>query len=96
MLRKIINKRSLGTVKTAGQSDTLAQFNLGLLYAKGRRVPQDYPQAVDWFLKAANQELAVAQISLGCTRKVMACRKTISKPFSAHETLSNKATKRRK
>ena len=49
----------------AEQGDALAQFNLGLLYHKGRGVAQDDVQARKWYAKAAAQGLAKAQFSLG-------------------------------
>ena len=39
----------------ADQGDAQAQFNLGLMYANGRGVPQDAAQALTWFRKAAAQ-----------------------------------------
>ncbi len=47
------------------QGDADAQFNLGLMYANGQRVPQDDAEALKWFRKAAAQDLAEAQNSLG-------------------------------
>jgi TPR repeat protein len=35
--------------KAAEQGDAYAQFNLGLMYAKGQGVPQDYVHAHKWF-----------------------------------------------
>ena len=32
--------------KKAGAGDAAARFNLGLMYAKGERVPEDYSEAV--------------------------------------------------
>lgn len=49
----------------ADQGDALAQYNLGLLYRKGRGVPQDDVQARQWFAKAAAQGQAKAQFNLG-------------------------------
>ena len=49
----------------AEQGDALAQYNLGLLYRKGRGVPQDDVQARQWFAKAAAQGQAKAQFNLG-------------------------------
>jgi len=49
----------------AEQGDALAQFNLGILYHKGRGVPQDDAQARKWYAKAAAQGLVKAQFSLG-------------------------------
>jgi hypothetical protein len=37
----------------AEQGKAAAQSNLGLMYAKGQGVPQDYAEAVRWFRKAA-------------------------------------------
>jgi len=42
-----------------------AQFNLGLMYSKGRGVKQDDFEAVKWYLKAAEQGDADAQANLG-------------------------------
>ena len=49
----------------AEQGDAEAQFNLGLMYYKGRGVPQDYAEAVKWYRKAAEQGVAEAQYNLG-------------------------------
>ena len=35
------------------------------MYDKGKGVPQDYAQAVEWYIKAANQGFARAQYNLG-------------------------------
>ena len=53
------------TLKAAEQGDTEAQFNLGVMYAKGIGVPQDYAQAVQWYRKAAEQGEIEAQFALG-------------------------------
>ena len=44
--------------------NSLVQDNLGVIYAEGRGVPQDYVQAATWFRKAAEQGDAFAQYSL--------------------------------
>jgi uncharacterized protein len=49
----------------AAQGDAQAQTNLGLLYAEGRGVPQDYMMARQWWEKAAAQGFASAQYNLG-------------------------------
>jgi TPR repeat protein len=49
----------------AEQGDALAQYNLGVLYRKGRGVPEDDVLAGQWFAKAAAQGQAKAQFSLG-------------------------------
>jgi len=42
-----------------------AQSNLGLMYAKGDGVPQDYAKARQWYEQAAAQGNAAAQNNLG-------------------------------
>ena len=42
-----------------------AQFNLGLMYAKGQGVKKDLKEAVNWYKKAAERNLAKAQFYLG-------------------------------
>jgi len=42
-----------------------AQNNLGLIYADGLGVPQNYATAVKWYRKAAEQGHAIAQSNLG-------------------------------
>src|SRR5664280_2065138 len=49
----------------AASGDAAAQCGLGLMYAKGRGVRQDYAQAAAWFRKAAEQGSASAQFVLG-------------------------------
>ena len=49
----------------AEQGDVNAQFTLGLMYTKGRGVPQDYKEAVRWYRLAAAQGDAKAQYGLG-------------------------------
>ena len=51
--------------QAAAQGDALAQYNLGVSYEQGRRVPRDYAEAVKWFRQAAAQGLAPAQYNLG-------------------------------
>ena len=43
----------------------MAQRNLGVVYLKGQGVLQDDKLALDWYLKAAQQENALAQSDLG-------------------------------
>src|SRR4051795_1066677 len=50
-------------IATAG--DPQAQYNLGLLYARGQGVTQDYAQAAQWYEKAAVQGVPAAQYNLG-------------------------------
>ncbi len=50
---------------SANGGDANAQFWLGVLYASGHAVPQDYAQAASWYRKAADQGNADAQNNLG-------------------------------
>jgi uncharacterized protein len=49
----------------AEQGAASAQFSLGMMYAKGQGVPQNYQAALKWFHKAAEQGDASAQNYLG-------------------------------
>jgi TPR repeat protein len=49
----------------AEQGDSVAQLNLGFMYAKGLGVPENDKTAVKWYTKAAEQGDANAQLSLG-------------------------------
>ncbi len=49
----------------AEQGDAVAQSTLGVMYANGQGVPQDYQEAVRWGRRAAEQGNADAQIFLG-------------------------------
>jgi hypothetical protein len=49
----------------ADRGDAEAQFNLGVMYANGRGVPQDDWAAASWYRKAADQGNALAQNNLG-------------------------------
>ncbi len=49
----------------AEQGDANAQYNMGLLYALGQGVPQDFKRAAEWYEKAARQGVAAAQYNLG-------------------------------
>jgi uncharacterized protein len=51
--------------KSAEAGNASAQYRLGLLYAGGVGVPQDYRQAKEWFEKAAKQGHVGAQADLG-------------------------------
>ena len=56
----------LDTVRQAAeQGDATAQFNLGVMYAKGEGVPQDDVEAVRWFRLSAEQGHASSQGALG-------------------------------
>jgi TPR repeat protein len=49
----------------ADRGDAVAQNNLGVLYANGSGVPQDWLMAITWYQKAADQGYATAQYNLG-------------------------------
>ena len=49
----------------AERGDAEAQYRVGLMYEFGKGYPQDKPQAVAWFKKAAAQNHAAAQTELG-------------------------------
>ena len=49
----------------AERGDANAQFNVGLLYAGGKGVPQDHKKAAEWYRKAADQGVGAAEYNLG-------------------------------
>jgi len=49
----------------AEQGNASAQFNLGVMYANGRGVPEDDREAVKWYTLAAEQGYVPAQTNLG-------------------------------
>ncbi|MAF96509.1 MAG: hypothetical protein CMM60_12240 [Rhodospirillaceae bacterium] len=51
--------------KDAEQGKPFAQFNLGLMYYKGRGTARDYTKAVHWWRRAAEQDFAEALNNLG-------------------------------
>ena len=54
-----------GFLVHAEQGDSIAQFILGLMYAKGEGVLKDDAEAVRWYRLAAEQGDASAQFNLG-------------------------------
>src|ERR1019366_9238803 len=52
-------------LKAADQSHSLAQFNLGIMYAAGQGVPRDEAKAMGWMQKAAELGDAGAQHHIG-------------------------------
>ena len=52
-------------LKAAEQGVAGAQFNLGVCYANGQGVEQNYTEAVKWYRKAAEQGVAGTQFNLG-------------------------------
>ena len=60
----------LGSVRKSGSANFKkgvagVQASIGLLYARGDRVPQDYENAIKWYTLSAEQGNADAQSSLG-------------------------------
>jgi len=55
----------VGSGAQDSQAQAKVQHNLGIMYANGRGVPQDYQKAMSWYRKAADQGLAPAQLNLG-------------------------------
>lgn len=51
--------------QAAAQGDAWAQFQLGIMYAKGEGIPQDYKAAIHWYQKAAAQVDADSLLMLG-------------------------------
>jgi hypothetical protein len=51
--------------RIAKEGNPVAQYYLGVIYAKGEGVPQNYAEAAKWFRKAADQGYASAQGELG-------------------------------
>jgi TPR repeat protein len=54
----------MGTEQQASEGNLIAQYDLGVRYATGRGVPQDYAQAVKWFRLSADQGFSFAQYNL--------------------------------
>jgi TPR repeat protein len=48
-----------------GNPTTTTQYNVGVFYHHGRGVPQDFKQAMAWYLKAAKQGDAGSQYNIG-------------------------------
>jgi TPR repeat protein len=49
----------------AEQGSASSQFDLGIIYAEGERVPRNYEEALTWFRRAAAQNFSAAQFKLG-------------------------------
>lgn len=49
----------------AVQGQASAQYNFGIMYARGQGVQQDYAEALKWYRRAADQGLAVAENNIG-------------------------------
>ena len=55
----------------AEQGDAAAQYNFGVMYAKGQGEPQDYVEAVRWYRSAAEQGLSGALTRSAIRRKAV-------------------------
>ena len=63
-----LEQENLDAVQQAAeQGDGEAQYNLGVLYGRGRGVPLDDAEAVRWYRSAAEQGHAPAQFNLGAS-----------------------------
>ena len=65
-----LNKKNYATahklfLELAEQGNVDAQYNLGLMYGKGKGVKKDYRKAIKWWVLAANQGNGKAQTNLG-------------------------------
>ena len=64
----------------AQQGNAEAQNSLGVMYAKGQGVAQDYQQALAWYKKAAIRAMLLRKIMLaGCIFTAKAWRGTTNK-----------------
>ena len=64
-MRATMSSLPPGFEKAAEQGYDAGQYNLGLLYAQGKGVRQDYVAAASWFTKAAEQRFTLAEWELG-------------------------------
>jgi TPR repeat protein len=63
----------------ADQGMTRAQYDLGVLYERGRGVPVDLTQAANWYLKAAEGKYPLAEYNLAvCYTKGQGIRQDVS------------------
>ena len=51
-------------MEKAALGDSVAQFNLGVLYHNGQGVPQDNKKSAEWLRKSADQDNADAEVNL--------------------------------
>ena len=59
----------------AEQGNAKAQNELGLMYDKGRGVPQDNAEAAKWYRMAAVQGYAKGQLALG--GRLVSCQRSL-------------------
>ncbi len=57
----VLSSHSQSIRERAAEGDAIAQYDLGVMYAKGKGVAQDYVEARKWYLKAAEQGFAAAR-----------------------------------
>jgi hypothetical protein len=62
---KPLSDKTKALIEKAEGGDAVAQWHVGLKYAKGEGVLKDDKEAVKWYRKAADQGLADAQYNLG-------------------------------
>ena len=60
-LSNLVDKRRVKAVR----GDVAAQYNLGLMYARGEGVERDYKEAAKWLRNPAEQGYELAQVTLG-------------------------------
>ena len=62
----LVNDKQLDAIKlSAQQGNVHAQFNLGLSYANGDGVEQNYTEAIQWYRMAVENKLPQAAYNLG-------------------------------
>jgi TPR repeat protein len=64
-ISKSISKAIEWSERAAEHGYAKAHFNLGVCFADGIGVQQDYRKAVEWYEKAANKGYVSAQFNLG-------------------------------
>jgi len=70
----------------AVKGDPVAQNDIGVIYAKGVRVPQDSTEALKWYKKSAGQGFAPALYNIGIMyAKGYGVTKSLSKAFSMYK-----------
>lgn len=62
--QELLEKEFQKQLKLAQEGDSVAQNDLGILYAEGEGVGQDDAEAIEWFLKSAEQGNSYAACNL--------------------------------
>ena len=76
--------------KAAAQGNAVAQYNLGVCYAKGEGVQQSYEKAVEWYTKAAEQGNIEAQNKLAeCYEKGLGVEPSKKKAYYWRKRANN-------